>query len=236
MLLLLLRSGSTVCVPLTPHPDPGGTPDPASCQRPLHIPQGTSSQAAFITFLSLFSFFVLACLETKIPGISPHPPPRPSSSSLLLLLLPLIASPLFALICPQCFALTGRGSFTARLANKAGHRSALHESHHSVPAISKRSATLKTREFHCSFFPKCVNFFQTQLDCSLQTRGQTAQLIYQLAPSGATDLLQRPGSGPDHCQRDGLNGFRPLLMLFSNVLTFPQPPPPLIRSSHNAWK
>ncbi len=27
------------------------------------------------------------------------------------------------------------------------------------------------------------------------------------------------------CQRDGLNGFRPLLNLFSNVLTFPQPPP-----------
>lgn len=38
------------------------------------------------------------------------------------------------------------------------------------------------------------------------------------------------------CQRDGLNGFRPLVNLFSNVLTFPQPPPPLIRSSHNAWK
>ncbi len=27
------------------------------------------------------------------------------------------------------------------------------------------------------------------------------------------------------CQRDGLDGFRPLLNLFSNVLTFPQPPP-----------
>lgn len=27
------------------------------------------------------------------------------------------------------------------------------------------------------------------------------------------------------CQRDGLNGFRPLVNLFSNVLTFPQPPP-----------
>lgn len=28
------------------------------------------------------------------------------------------------------------------------------------------------------------------------------------------------------CQRDGLNGFLPLVNLFCNVLTFPQPPPP----------
>lgn len=31
-----------------------------------------------------------------------------------------------------------------------------------------------------------------------------------------------------HCQRDELNGFRPLVNLFSNVLTFPQPPPPSV--------
>lgn len=73
--------------------------------------------SSFHNFSFSFSFFVLACLETKIPGISPHPPPRPSS--FFLLLLPLIASPLFALICPQYFALTGRGSFTARLASNS---------------------------------------------------------------------------------------------------------------------
>lgn len=227
MLLLLLRSGSTVCVPLTPHPDPGGTPDPASCQRPLHIPQGTSSQAAFIIFLSLFLFLFWPALKQKSLGY-PHilllvrPPPSSSSSCSSLSCFSTICPYMSTVLCidrKRQFYSTTRQQF--RFEVKAGHQSALHESHHSVPAISKRSATLKTREL---------------LDCSLHTRGQTAQLIYQLAPSGATDLLQRPGSGPDHCQRDGLNGFRPLLMLFSNVLTFPQPPPPLIRSSHNAWK
>lgn len=38
-------------------------------------------------------------------------------------------------------------------------------------------------------------------------------------------MQEAPLSAAKLCQRDGLNGFRPLVNLFSNVLTFPQPPP-----------
>lgn len=177
-----------------------------------------------------FSFFMFWSVS-KVPGISPHPPPPappPSSSCSCPSLSP---SPLFALICPQCFALTERVScktcqqFRFDIWNQSAHKS-----YHSVQASITCIATLKARYLDSSFFQNvCFLLF-------FNTVGKNAQLIYQLAPSGATDLLQWPGSSPDHCQRDGLNGFRPLLMLFSNVLTFPQPPPPLIRSSYNAWK
>lgn len=195
---------------------------PVSCQRPLHIPQGTSSQAAFIIFSFSFLFFCFGLPWNKNPW------DIPTSSSLSILLLPPPAPPSrrFSTICPYMstvlcidrkrqFSSTTRQQF--RFEVKAGHQSALRESHHSVQAEQQHSK----QGVSLLFSPKRVHFLQTQSDCLLHFRGQAVQFIYQLAPSGATDLPQRPGSGPDHCQRDGLNGFRPLLMLFSNVLTFP---------------
>lgn len=99
--------------PTYPPPRSWWSPHPGSCQRPLHIPQGTSSQPAFITCRFLFLFWpALKQKSLGYPRILLLPPP----ASFFLLLLPLITAPLFALICPQFFALTGRGSFPAGLA------------------------------------------------------------------------------------------------------------------------
>lgn len=56
--------------------------------------------------------------------------------------------------------------------------------------------------------------------------------FYQNRASGSLMGIDRWGkmqevtmSAAQSCQRDRLNGFRPLVNPFSNVLTFPQPPP-----------
>lgn len=80
-------------------------PHPESCQRLLHIPQGTSSEAALLTF-----FIFLACLWKQLgknnQGCSLGYP------RFLLLLPPPKASPPFALICPECSGLTGSSSLS----------------------------------------------------------------------------------------------------------------------------